>query len=119
MRRIFTRLSNRHENVFKYVIILIAVLSIVIALPKGTSFNYNFEAGKPWGYDNLIAPFSFPIAKSEAELNEEKAAVLKNVHPYYRYDDQLIHQKEKQLELEILGADLETTSGKSKKEKKL
>ena len=118
MRRIFTRLSNRHENVFKYVIILIAVLCIVIALPKGTSFNYNFEAGKPWGYDNLIAPFSFPIAKSEAELNEEKAAVLKNAHPYYRYDDQLIIQKEKQLEQELMGAAQETSSDKSKKDKK-
>lgn len=111
MRRIFTRLSNRHENVFKYVIILVAVLSIVIALPKETSFNYDFQTGKPWGYDNLIAPFSFPIAKSEAELTEEKAAVLKNAHPFYRFDDQLVEQKKEQLEQEFSQA-VKESSGK-------
>jgi putative nucleotidyltransferase with HDIG domain len=117
MRRIFTRLSNRHENVFKYVIILIAVLSIVIALPKETSFNYDFQAGKPWGYDNLIAPFSFPIAKTETELTEEKAAVLKNAHPFYRFDDQLVEQKKAQLEEELSQAAKEVTASATKKVK--
>lgn len=101
MRRLLTTVSNRHESVFKYAMILLAVLLIVIALPKETSFIYDFQKGKPWVYDNLIAPFDFAIVKSEAELNEEKANILKNTHPFYRFDEQLADQKVDQLKSEL------------------
>ncbi len=66
---------------------------IVIALPKETQFNYTFQKGKPWAFENLMAPFDFAINKTEAELNEEKASVMKNSHPFYRFDDKLSEQK--------------------------
>ena len=100
MRSVFTKLSNRHETVFKYVLILLAVLLIVAALPKETTFVYSFEKGKPWVYDNLIAPFSFAISKTEIELNEEKAAILKSTHPFYRFDDKIVEEKLRQFNAE-------------------
>jgi Ni/Fe-hydrogenase subunit HybB-like protein len=60
MRGLLTKISNRHESVFKYAMILSAVLLIVIALPKETSFVYDFQKGKPWVYDNLMAPSASP-----------------------------------------------------------
>lgn len=89
MRSVFIRLSNRHEIVFKYLLILASVLVIVIALPKETTFVYSYQKGRPWVYDNLIAPFSFAISKTEAELNQERADILRNAHPFYRFDDQM------------------------------
>ncbi len=66
---------------------------IVIALPKETQFNYTFHKGKPWAFENLMAPFDFAINKTEAELNEERASVMKNSHPFYRFDEKLSEQK--------------------------
>jgi putative nucleotidyltransferase with HDIG domain len=116
MRRLLTTVSNRHESVFKYAMILLAVVLIVIALPKETSFIYDFQKGKPWVYDNLIAPFDFAIVKSETELNAEKANILKNTHPFYRFDELLAEQKSIQLkeELQRSYGSKETTNRKSK-----
>jgi len=40
-----------------------------------------------------MAPFDFAINKTEAELNEEKATVMKNSHPFYRFNEKLAEQK--------------------------
>jgi putative nucleotidyltransferase with HDIG domain len=93
MKNYFVRLSNQHESISKIVLIVITVLMIVIALPKETQFNYTFHKGKPWAFENLMAPFDFAINKTEAELNEERASVMKNSHPFYRFDEKLSEQK--------------------------
>ena len=73
--------------------IFLTIIVIVIALPKETQFNYSYQKGKPWAFDNLLAPFDFAINKTEGELNEEKASVMKNAHPFYKFDDRLVEQK--------------------------
>ncbi|MFZ7116022.1 MAG: HD family phosphohydrolase [Bacteroidota bacterium] len=93
MKNYFVRLSNQHESISKIVLIIVTVVMIVIALPKETQFNYTYQKGKPWAFENLMAPFDFAINKTEAELNEEKATVMKNSHPFYRFDDKLSEQK--------------------------
>lgn len=93
MKKYFIRLSNQHENITRYLLVLLTVVLIVVALPKETQFNYTYQKGKPWAYENLLAPFDFAIAKTESELNEEKASVMKNAHPFYRFDDKMVDQK--------------------------
>ncbi len=93
MKNYFTRLSNQHERISRFALVLLAILLIVIALPKETQFNYTYQKGKPWAFDNLMAPFDFAINKTEAELNEERAEVMKSSHPFYRFDEKLISQK--------------------------
>ena len=93
MKSYFIRLSNQHELISKYILIFVTIALIVIALPKETQFNYTFQKGKPWAFDNLLAPFDFAINKTESELNEEKAGIMKNVHPFYKFDEQVFSQK--------------------------
>lgn len=93
MKNYFIQLSNQHERISRLFLVLITIVLIVIALPKETQFNYTFHKGKPWAFENLMAPFDFAINKTEAELNEEKASVMKNSHPFYRFDDKLVDQK--------------------------
>ncbi len=93
MKNYFIRLSNRHEAIFKYMLIVSTIMLIVIALPKETQFNYSFQKGKPWGYDNLLAPFDFAINKTEAELNEERTEQMHSAHPFYRLEEQQGKQK--------------------------
>src|SRR6185436_2901927 len=93
MNKFFIRLSNSHEVILKYTLVLTTVILIVIALPKENRFNYSFRKGKPWPYENLMAPVDFAINKTEAELNEERAQVLKNAHPFYRLDANIGERK--------------------------
>ena len=86
MNKFLLRVSNSHENILKYTIVLTAIVLIVIALPKESQFNYAYRKGKPWAYESLMAPFDFAINKTEADLNEERAQVLKNAHPFYQVD---------------------------------
>jgi len=101
MKSYFIRLSNKHEIVFKFALILTTILLIVIALPKETQFNYSFQKGKPWAFENLMAPFDFAINKSEAELNEEKAEVMRSTQPFYRFDDHILERKLKSFSTEL------------------
>ncbi len=50
-------------------------------------FKYEFNLGKPWSHNDLIAPFDFSIYKTDKQIAEEKQQVLNNFRPYFRYDD--------------------------------
>ncbi len=93
MKSYFIRLSNQHEIISKFILIFITIFIIVLSLPKETQFNYTFQKGKPWAFDNLLAPFDFAINKTEGELNEERAGTMKNAHPFYRFDEKIETQK--------------------------
>ena len=43
--------------------------------PRSGGFKYSFQTGNPWPYETLLAPFDFPIAKSEEELTAERLAI--------------------------------------------
>ncbi|REJ80365.1 MAG: HDIG domain-containing protein [Bacteroidetes bacterium] len=101
MKSYFIRLSNQHEIVFKYFIILATIFLIVIALPNETQFNYSYQKGKPWAYDNLMAPFDFAIIKTDEELTLEKAEIIKNSYPFYRFDENVGEQKIENFKLEL------------------
>ena len=61
--------------IYKVILFLITVFSLVYLFPRSGGFKYNYQTGKPWPYETLLAPFDFPIAKSEEELNAERQAV--------------------------------------------
>lgn len=111
MKNYFIRLSNKHETISKYILIFSTILLIVIALPKETQFNYTYQKGKPWAFDNLLAPFDFAINKTESELNEEKAEVMKNTHPFYRFDENLYSQKKTSFRNELKEVLRKNTAG--------
>lgn len=64
---------------------LLSVLVIVTYLPKNPRFRYEFEKGKTWNNKDLLSPFSFPVLKSSEQLEKDKAAVLENILPVYRF----------------------------------
>ncbi|MEX0812062.1 MAG: HDIG domain-containing metalloprotein [Chitinophagales bacterium] len=82
----FSAIVNRHQELSRYAIIAAAVVLISAFFPKSGYFKYDYELGKPWKYENLIAPFNFGIQKNEEELKAEKELFLKDQAPYYRFD---------------------------------
>jgi len=77
MNKFFLLVINRHQDILRYIIILSAIVIISAFFPKTGIFKYEFEIGKPWKYDNLIAPFDIGIRKSGQQIDEEKEYLLK------------------------------------------
>lgn len=70
-----------------YVSLSLAFIVMVLFFPAEGKFPYEYQKGRPWVYETLVAPIDFPILKTQAELFEEKDAAASKVVPYYIYDD--------------------------------
>jgi len=67
-------LRDKHALWYKALLFSISIVVIVWLLPKQNRYKYEFNQakGKPWNYENLIAPFDFPIYKTESDFEKEK-----------------------------------------------
>jgi putative nucleotidyltransferase with HDIG domain len=68
------------------VLFTLTACIILLFLPRAGKFKYEFQKGKPWNHENLLASFDFPIYKSQAELLEEQKQINTNYNIYYTYD---------------------------------
>ena len=75
VKKLISYIRHRHPEVYKVLLVILAVAGIVSVFPKQGKFKYEFQnlKGKPWHHDDLIAPFDFAIKKSSEELANEKA----------------------------------------------
>ncbi len=71
------------QRVGKYITTLLVVAFISTLFPNNARFKYQFEQGGTWKYDDLTAPFDFPIKKLEEELEADKASRESNITPVY------------------------------------
>ena len=94
MKKALSFLINRHQDIFKILLSIAAIAIVIYVFPKTGKFKYQYETGRPWKHENLIAPFDFAIQKSEEELSKEREAITKEIVPHYRIDQQ-IFDKEK------------------------
>lgn len=71
-----------------YRIVAFAVCSVVMALafPTMRSYTYEYELGRPWRHEDVIAPYDFPILKPEAQVAVERDSLLKGATPFYVID---------------------------------
>ena len=79
----------KNNKTFMIFLAVIAVVLIVYSMPKNRSRHYEFSQGKPWTYNELIAPFSFSIEKSEEDLKNEIDSLRANFSPYFSYDNSI------------------------------
>ena len=87
MKNVINRIYQNQSIIYKVFLFVIVVFSIVYFFPKGGKFKYEFQKGKPWQYENLLAPFDFAIQKSETEINKEKNELVKNSSIYFEYKE--------------------------------
>ncbi len=86
MKSFLNKLYKKQSSIYRIFLFISTTALIVYLFPKGGIFKYEFTKGKPWQYENLYAPFDFAIAKTEAEIEEEKKRITDNVIPYFEYD---------------------------------
>jgi len=63
---------------------------VVYLLPRAGSFQYEIQAGKPWQYETLLAPYDFPIQKTADELEEERTRLKANIPRYFSVDQEVL-----------------------------
>tara|TARA_R110002124_G_scaffold107047_3_gene259270 strand:- start:315 stop:2378 length:2064 start_codon:yes stop_codon:yes gene_type:complete len=90
MSKFINKVYKNNAIVYKVLLFLIAVVSIVYLFPKGGQFKYDFNKGKPWQYDNLYATFDFSIQKTDEEINKEKLEITRNNKQYFEFDNAIV-----------------------------
>ncbi len=79
-----TEVKKPSKGLFtKFLMGFVTTLLIVFMFPKGESIEFEVSEGSIWLYDDLIAPFSFPIMKSEEVYRKEVEAAKKSVYPVF------------------------------------
>lgn len=89
MNKIFDILRDHYSNIYKIFLLVITIVIIISFFPKVGKFKYEYNQGKPWMYADLIAPYDFPIYKTEKKLKEERTKALEKLNPYFNYDKAL------------------------------
>ena len=75
------------------LIVAVATFIIVWFLPRGERRIMHFEVDKPWPYGQFIAPYDFPILKSEAEVQEERDSLRRLYEPYFELQPRVEQQQ--------------------------
>jgi len=77
----------------KYIYFIFVGLLILFFFPREGKFSYSFIEGRPWQYGLLIAPFDFPIYKTDAEIKNEQDSTLAQSFPYFQKDGEIARQQ--------------------------
>lgn len=73
--------------------VIVVVLLLVYFLPRETKFGYEYEQGRPWRYNSLIATFDFPVYKTPNEVQAERDSALSQFQPFYTEDVQIAQRQ--------------------------
>jgi len=79
-------IKTNKKYLYHLILFAASILIIVAISPRGGKFRYEFQKGKPWMSSALIAPWDFPVLKSEEVIVKERDSILKNFSPYFKYD---------------------------------
>ena len=55
-----SEIRNNYYKIQKVILFLLATILIVWMFPNKASFKFEFQKGKPWLHETLIAPYDFP-----------------------------------------------------------
>ena len=95
-------IDKKKLNYFvKSVIFIGLIILISYFLPNRDKFKYQFEVGKPWSYELLMAPFDFPIFKTDNQLQQDKNRLLEGFVPFFQLDTSIVNRQLTRLLTEI------------------
>jgi len=86
MQRIINFIFNYQSLLYRLGLWVGTVFLMIYFFPNVTKFNFDVVKNKVWTYENLNAPFDFPIFKSEEEINEERMKRLATIPNFVKKD---------------------------------
>ena len=84
------------DFLIRTALILATTAIIVWLMPRNTQASFKIERGKPWVYNELNAPFDFPIYKSDEAVKAERDSLMKHYEPYYVYKEEIVGKQIRQ-----------------------
>lgn len=70
----------------KYLMALAVVVFFTMLCPEHVQFQYSFREGQIWSYEDLVAPFDFPVLKTPSEVEAEEETLKASFAPFYSVD---------------------------------
>ena len=86
-----TYLSKR-EKVVLFVSLFVIILLIALTFPKNRYIEYNYEIGEITK-KTIIAPFYFPILKTDDELKHDREEALKKVPLVFIQNEEMLRKE--------------------------
>lgn len=86
LRKLFITISNKHDLYYRIVLITASVLLITFFLPQQVRFKYDYAPGVSWHYDDLRAPFDFPVYKNTKQLDADRLQITQQSPLYFTRD---------------------------------
>jgi len=81
--------KERKKNIRNLILFASSIILVVLIFPREGKFMYEYQKGKPWLHESLIAPYDFAVRKSETELKAERDSILNLFAPIFTYDSAL------------------------------
>lgn len=90
MNKYFRWSRQNLNNIYRFLITSMTIILITLLFPNIGNFKYEYQKGKPWMHETLIAPFDFAILKTESEISQEKDSILNKFYPFFKMDTAII-----------------------------
>ncbi len=95
-------ISKNRNKIYRFIIFFTSFLFIFLSFQKDRKFGFEFQKGKPWQHEDLIAPFDFPVYKLDNEIQKETDSLNNNLKINFVYS-----KTEKEQQIEKLQSDFE------------
>ena len=104
MKRRFFGFWKHYYTINKGILFVIVLLILVSLFPWEGKFKYEFQRGKPWQHEDLMAPFNFAILKSSADIQREQREALADAYLFFRFDKDIVRNVKEQFSVRFEAA---------------
>ena len=101
MEKVFLWIQGQNRQLMQFIMLILASLALAQFISRELQF-YEFEKGKPWMHEDLIAPFTFSILKTPEELKLEKQNLIESKDYFFATNDTLASFSIDQFERQFL-----------------
>jgi len=74
----------------KYILIAATIAFVSFLFPGESYFNYKYQKGGTWNYEDLTAPFNYALNRSDDEIDLERSKISDDFVPIYVKDDKSV-----------------------------
>ena len=80
--------SLKKNPYIRWIIFGVFILISILSLPRSeVRTTTNYTTGQPWRADDLTAPFTFAINKTQTEIEQERADIQQQIPPIFVVDN--------------------------------
>lgn len=71
-------------------IMVIAVVAVIYYMfPQRGKFPFEYQKGTFWSHETLIAPFDFPVNKTNQQIEQERDSLVLAINPYFVLNEEV------------------------------